>query len=198
MLKKTITYDDYNGEKQTEDFYFNLTKAELVELELSAGKKGFAEQLQEIVKTEDGKMIIDQFKKIIMQAYGQKSEDGRRFIKSKELCDEFAQHAAFSELFVELATDADAASAFINGIVPAAMASEIAEAAKNVDAEKKVETVELPTTEPKLVEEKKFEQYSRPELLQMSQDEFDKLVGTDPNKMTQQQLQIAFQRKNKQ
>lgn len=118
MLKKTITFEDFDGRQVTEDFYFNLSKAELVELEVSS-KTGFADLLQQIVASNDGQEIINHFKQIILMAYGKKSDDGRRFIKSQELRDEFEQTNAYSELFIELATNADAASAFMRGVVPA-------------------------------------------------------------------------------
>src|SRR6188768_4071496 len=114
MIKKTITFEDYNGTSRTEDFFFNLSKAELVELELSK-KGGLAEFMKEIVASDDGQLIIEMFKKIVLLAYGQKSDDGRRFIKTPEMRSEFEQTEAYSELFVELATNADAAAAFING-----------------------------------------------------------------------------------
>jgi len=139
MLKKTITYEDFNGQSRTEDFFFHLTKAELVELEVSE-KAGFAESLKAIVEAKDGALIIEQFKRIILLAYGQKSEDGRRFIKTQELRDDFAQTEAYSQLFIELATDANAASAFITGIVPAGLAVEIAKADKNTP-QPEIETV---------------------------------------------------------
>jgi hypothetical protein len=132
MLKKTITFQDFEGKTFTEDFFFNLTKAELVELEVSE-KAGLSETLQELVKEQDNNKIIANFKKIILAAYGQKSEDGRRFIKSDALREEFAQTDAYSELFMELATDPDAASVFITGIMPASLAQEM-------------EKVELPQT----------------------------------------------------
>lgn len=117
MLKKTITYTDFNGDTQTEDFYFHLSKAELVELELSE-KGGFAEMLQSIVEAEDGKTIIAKFKELILKAYGVRSEDGRRFIKNDKLSEEFSQTEAYSQLFIELATDADHAATFMKGVVP--------------------------------------------------------------------------------
>lgn len=120
MIKKTITFEDYNGNSVTEDYFFNLSKAELVELELSE-KGGLAAFLKKIVETDDGNMIVEMFKKIILLAYGEKSEDGRRFVKTPELRDSFAQTEAYSELFVELATNADAAAAFINGVVPSGL-----------------------------------------------------------------------------
>ena len=131
MLKKTFTYTDYNGVERTEDHYFNLSKAELMEMELST-TGGLAEMINKIVAAQDAPQIVKLFKDLVLKAYGQKSADGRRFIKSKELSDEFAQTEAYSQLFMELATDADAAAKFVNGVVPADMAKQIAaEAAKN-------------------------------------------------------------------
>ena len=118
MLKKTFTYTDYNGVERTEDHYFNLSKAELMEMELST-TGGLAEMINKIVAAQDAPSIVKMFKELVLKAYGQKSDDGRRFIKSKELSDSFAQTEAYSQLFMELATDADAAAAFVNGIVPA-------------------------------------------------------------------------------
>ena len=118
MLKKTFTYTDYNGVERTEDHYFNLSKAELMEMELSTAG-GLAEMINKIVAAQDAPAIVKVFKDLVLKAYGQKSADGRRFIKSPELAAEFAQTEAYSQLFMELATDADAASKFVNGIVPA-------------------------------------------------------------------------------
>ena len=117
MLKKTITYTDYNGVERKEDFYFNLTKAELMEMEMST-EGGLAERIQKVVDTKDVPSIIKIFKDLVLKAYGEKSADGKRFIKSKELSEAFAQTEAYSILFMELASDADEASKFINGIVP--------------------------------------------------------------------------------
>ena len=118
MLKKTFTYVDFNGVERTEDHYFNLSKAELMEMELST-TGGLAEMINKIVAAQDAPAIVKIFKDLVLKAYGQKSADGRRFIKSKELSDEFSQTEAYSQLFMELATDADAAAKFVNGIVPA-------------------------------------------------------------------------------
>lgn len=120
MLKKTITYTDYNGVERTEDFYFNLTKAELMEMEMSKAG-GLSEMIQKIVDTRDVPAIVSIFKDLVLKAYGEKSPDGKRFIKNDELREAFAQTEAYSELFMELATDADAASAFMNGIIPVAV-----------------------------------------------------------------------------
>ena len=118
MLKKTMTYTDYNGVERTEDFYFNLTKAEIMEMELSTSG-GLAEYIQAIVNAKDAPAIIKVFKDLVLKAYGQKSADGRRFIKNAQMTEEFEQTEAYSDLFMKLATDADEASKFVNGIVPA-------------------------------------------------------------------------------
>lgn len=121
MIKKTITYTDYNGATRTEDFYFNLSKAEIMEMELSTAG-GLAEMIQKIVDSNDAPAIIKIFKEIVLKAYGEKSPDGKYFKKSDEIAMAFSQTEAYSEIFMELATDADAAAKFINGIVPADMA----------------------------------------------------------------------------
>ena len=117
MLKITKTYKDYNDNERTEDFYFNLTKAEIMEMEMSTNG-GLAEMIQRIVAAQDGPSIMKIFKDLILKAYGQKSPDGKRFIKNDTIKEEFAQTEAYSMIFMELATDADAAAAFVNGIVP--------------------------------------------------------------------------------
>lgn len=117
MIKKTITYEDYNGVSRTEDFYFNLTKAEIAEMELST-TGGLAEMIQRIVNAKDTPEIVRVFKDLILRAYGVKSDDGRRFIKSPEISKEFSETEAYSQLFMELATDAEKAAAFVNGVVP--------------------------------------------------------------------------------
>lgn len=125
MLKKTIKYTDYNGEERVEDFYFNLSKAELTEMELSV-QGGLRELLDKIITTKDTPNIVKMFKEIVLKAYGEKSADGKRFIKSRELSEAFSQTEAYSELFMELVSDSGAAGAFVNGILPANLASEIA------------------------------------------------------------------------
>ena len=127
MLKKTITYHDYNGVEYTQDFYFNLSKAEIMEMEMGT-TGGLAEMITKIVAAQDASAIIKIFKDLILKSYGEKSADGKRFIKSDEISTAFTQTEAYSELFMELATDAEAAAAFVNGIIPADMAKEVAAA----------------------------------------------------------------------
>lgn len=117
MLKKTITYTDYNGVERTEDFWFNLTEAELMEMEL--GKAGgLTASLKRIVDAQDIPAIVKEFKYILLKAYGKKSDDGRRFIKSEAISEEFSQTEAYSKLFMELSMNSDAASEFVNGLIP--------------------------------------------------------------------------------
>lgn len=122
MFKKTIEYVDYDGNKRKEDFYFNLTQAELTEMEMGT-TGGMQKMLERIIAEQDNKRIVEYFKEIIRKAYGVKSPDGRRFMKSDELFDSFAQTEAYSMLFMELATDADSATQFINGIIPRELAA---------------------------------------------------------------------------
>lgn len=117
MLKKNIKYVDYDGNDRAEDFYFNLNKAEVIELQLGT-VGGLTKTLEKIVQEKDTSRIIEYFKTIILKAYGEKSADGRRFIKSQEMRDAFEQTEAYSELFMELASDAKMAAEFINGVLP--------------------------------------------------------------------------------
>lgn len=124
MLKKTVEYEDFNGNKQTETLYFNLSKPELIELEYSVegGLKAFLEQ---IVASENVKELLDEFKRLVLAAYGEKSEDGKRFIKSDELREAFSQTAAYEALYMELMTSDTAAASFFNGIIPADISAQI-------------------------------------------------------------------------
>ena len=117
MFKKTIKYTDFNDVEREEDFYFNLTKSELTEMQLSVDG-GLQAWLEKIVKTDNRPELIKAFKNIILKSYGEKSDDGKRFIKSKELSEAFEQTAAYDELFIELLSDEAKAGEFINALVP--------------------------------------------------------------------------------
>lgn len=119
MLKKTITFDDLDGNPVTEDFYFHLSKAEIARMELSAEGGSLEKKLKAIIAAEDGKTIIDMFESIVLGAVGKKSADNKRFIKNQEVRDEFAQSDAYSVLFMQLISNAEESAAFIRGIVPA-------------------------------------------------------------------------------
>lgn len=118
MLKKAITYVDYNGVERTESFYFNLSKAELIEMEY--GTVGtFTSMVQNIIDAQDEPELIKLFKSLILKSYGKKSADGRRFEKSEEISKDFSETEAYVILFMELARDSKAASEFVNGLIPA-------------------------------------------------------------------------------
>lgn len=117
MLKKTIKYIDYDGNERTEDKYFNLSKAECMEMELSTNG-GMQAMIERIVSEKDNAKIVKVFKDLILKAYGEKSADGKHFYKSDAISAEFAATEAYSELFMELATDADAAAKFISAVMP--------------------------------------------------------------------------------
>lgn len=117
MLKKTITYTDYNGLNRTETFYFNLTESELAEMETEVDG-GMSSMLKEVVDANDGKRIMQSFKMFIKKSYGVKSDDGRRFEKSEQISNEFLQTAAYDSLFHELITDPKAGADFVNAIIP--------------------------------------------------------------------------------
>ena len=141
MLKKTVVYEDFDGNVRTEDLYFFISKTELTEMELST-PGGFANKLQRISTDADGAEIMKTFKEIILMAYGEKSADGRAFIKKRNgvrLADEFEQTQAFDTLYTELLLDPEKASAFINGIMP----RDLIEEANKLNAQAK--TSELPS-----------------------------------------------------
>jgi hypothetical protein len=124
MLKRNITYETFDGDEVTEPYYFNISKSELVELEVEF-EGGFGAMLQRIVETNDRAGLVREFKKLILMAYGVKSDDGKRFVKSDELRDEFTQTAAYNSLFMELATNDGAAVEFVMGVLPKDMRAEI-------------------------------------------------------------------------
>lgn len=135
MIKKTVTYEDFDGNQRTEDLYFNLTKFEATEFALDlpdeitseVEKEGAdaanMESVSRIVQKLGGKGIIDFIRKLVLKSYGIKSEDGRRFEKSEKISTEFSQTMAFDNLMMELLTDDDAASKFINGVIPSDLAN---------------------------------------------------------------------------
>src|SRR5688572_26517265 len=132
MLKKDITFDDFEGNEQTETHYFHLSDAELIKLELSEAT-GWVERLEAIVKSMDGKAIIAETENFILTSYGIRSEDGKRFLKSDQISEEFSQTAAYSALFFELATDAEKSAEFVNGLMPADRIEKLRKKLENTD-----------------------------------------------------------------
>ena len=124
MLKKTITYTDYDGMERTEDFWFNLSKTELTKLdaELPGGVLGV---LRKIIDKKDRKALVDFIETLILRSYGEKTLDGKRFVKTPEMAEEFMQTPAYDELFMSILSDIDSQTSFINGVIPQSMAKEI-------------------------------------------------------------------------
>lgn len=135
MLKETRTYTDYDGVERTENFYFALSKAELAEMELSTDG-GMQAMIEKIINSKDNKKIVEIFKEILLKSYGEKSDDGKRFVKSPELSKAFSETPVYSDMFMELATDEEKASAFIDGILPSDMQAQLAEVRKKKESEK--------------------------------------------------------------
>lgn len=121
MYTRTITYEDWNGVKRTEDFRFNFTKAELMEMQYEQ-EGGMREYLQKIIDSKNQKEIMKLFKDLVLKAYGEKSDDGKHFLKSDEIREKFAATPVYSQIFMELSTNADIAAEFVNGVMPADVA----------------------------------------------------------------------------
>lgn len=126
MVIKKIKYKDFNGVEREEEFMFNLTEAEITEMELMT-EGGLSDSIKKIIAAQNTPQIIETFKNLLLKSYGQKSADGRLFIKNEKLTEEFTQTNAYSQFFMELATDDKAAIAFINGIIPESMRERVAE-----------------------------------------------------------------------
>jgi hypothetical protein len=126
MLTKAITYVDYNGNKKTKNFYFNLTRTELAKMELT-NKAGMLETIKQMINEDDREKIINLFETIVLGSYGEKSADGEEFLKSPEIVAKFTAHPAYDVLFMELISSSKSMSDFINAVVPA----DIAESAKD-------------------------------------------------------------------
>lgn len=175
MLKKQITYTDFNGDKQTETFYFHLSKADLIQMEVSR-KGGMEKWLERIVEANDGAAILNEVRGLILMAYGKKTEDGRGFIKNQATREEFESSEAFSTLLMEVCTDADKLADFFNGIIPHDLAQEVAQMTSAK------ETPDVPVVAAKSVDEvearrnvfektAKQRMLSRAEVIEMDHDE---------------------------
>lgn len=126
MFAKSVTYTDFNGNERTEKVYFNLTKSEIIKLQASVDG-GLSEAIEKIQKGGDPYKIVPLFDKILLAAYGEKSEDGSRFIKNSMLTEAFSQSAAYDAIFSELMLDKDAASDFFTKVIPADMQQQVRE-----------------------------------------------------------------------
>lgn len=126
MLKKTITYEDYEGNTRTEDFYFNLSKAEVIKWLTTSGDYTLDKVLVRLSEERNGKRVMEIFEDLLHRSYGKKSLDGRRFVKNEEVWNEFYETEAYSIMFTELVSDARKASDFVNNIIPGDLAKDIA------------------------------------------------------------------------
>ena len=171
MYKKTITYTDYNGQTQVEDAYFHLSEPELVDMEL-ADDIGLRGRIEKVVASNDNREIMRLFKEIILMSYGLKSEDGKRFVKSDAALEAFKSSAAYSTLFMELASDADAAAAFVNGLLPAGLVEKVAQTSQENQLE------------------------SAKPISELTDEEFTARFGTDRTKWSREVLLEAMKRKN--
>lgn len=124
MIKKTVTYNDLNGQERTESFYFHYYESEILEMELSVDG-GFAERIQRIIDAKDQPTLIRVIKKFVLDAYGIKSDDGRQFIKNEVERAKFEQSPAYSKIFMELVLDDKVAAEFVNGVIPAEMSDRV-------------------------------------------------------------------------
>ncbi len=196
MLKKLIKFEDLDGNPCEEEFYFGVNKAELTKLHLTLGED-MAGLIRQLIAEQERAKIVDLFEKVIKMSIGKKSEDGKRFLKSDEITENFCATDAYSELFMELVTDTAKMAEFIRGIMPNSMATEVAKMdLENVDLDTVIKGYEENAAKAELPPaDKKLEEYTETELLEMPQDQFDKLVGKDPKKWPHAVLQVAFQRK---
>lgn len=201
MLKKTMTYEGYNGESITEDFYFSLSKAELIEMEMVAEGGSYSDLMANIVAEEDKQKILDTFKDIILRSIGRRSEDGRRFIKNQEIRDEFEQTPAFGDLLVEFYTESDQAALFVAGIVPSDLGDKVKAglADGTIGEHAGIKDIQLPDGSTDVIKEepeKTWEDYTRADLLLLEDSEFEKLTkGMTPVQMPRALLAVAMQRK---
>lgn len=187
MIKKTIEFENLDGELVTEDFYFHLTKLEAYMLEeVGEGQEKLTDKLKRIIETKNTLEILEVFRSFISVTVGRRV-DGNQFLKTPEITSAFINSDAFEAMLIEFLKDARQMAAFITGILPKSMHAE----AKQMIDQEGILQGEVVTPQ-----EKKFEEYTQKELLEMPQDEFDKLVGsTDPRKMTKDMLVLSMQRK---
>lgn len=182
MLKKTLTYKTVDGDLVTEDFYFNLTKAELAMLAMSGDGEDLAHRVKAMIQLQDGRGIVNEFVKILQMSYGKKSEDGKRFIKDPEIWKEFTQTEAYSDLVMEVLTDPEKSAAFINGLIPQDMQARVEEQMKAAGETGIV--VRKP---------KQLKDYTQAELRELSREEFQALLdSTASSHWTKDALVVAM------
>lgn len=173
MIKKTVSYDGFDGETVTEDLYFHFNKAELMELEVET-ERGFSKKLQAVAEAKDVREVLAVFKDIVVRAYGVRSEDGKRFIKTERAREEFDGSEAYSEVLFDLLSDPASAARFVGGLMP----SDLLEKAKvesNLDIEKMIRELEEEQEKEKAAQEesKDIPPTDEPTELRVVKDEED-------------------------
>ena len=176
MIEKTIKFKDLEGNEVTKTFHFHMSIDDALELEFWK-KGGLKDYVDKAVQDEDNRAIYRLFKNMIQKSYGVKHEDGIQFVKSKKLTRTFIQSDAFSEFIIELVSDPKKAIEFFNALVPKEAVDRMAANAESARSEAK--------------------SYTRAELLTMTDEEFDKVAGTNPAKMSKDHLVVAMERKNR-
>lgn len=205
MLKKTITYKDLDGNSLTEDFYFNLTRAELLELEMTE-EGGLRDRFAKLAESKNPKEMMNAFKMLISLTVGRRSEDGKRFEKSPEITAAFMQSEAYSVLFVELLQDPGAGARFIAGVMPQDLVEKVdvdaviekAYADNGLELPQKIDKNEHKTqleAAPVVTKPKTLREYSSEELRQMPIKEFRALLEKEPgNNIPKHAILVAMQR----
>lgn len=166
MLKKTVEFEDVEGNTRKEDFYFHMRANELTKMQVSH-EGGFEGYLRRIVAEKNGEKLAEIFEKLILDAYGVKAPDGIGFIKNQELREAFKSTDAYDQIFMEIITDADKAVEFFEGVIPK-------NALKRLEKLGEKEA-ELTGGEDGITKEKSLADYTEQELVEMPQLEFDKL-----------------------
>lgn len=194
MLKKSITYQDLDGNAITEDFYFNLTKAELAEMELSE-QGGMRARLMSLIEEDDRKKIIGAFKMLISTTVGRRSDDGKRFIKNEQITNEFMQTEAYSVLFMELMTDTNAVVAFAQGVMPADLVAQV-DMAKFIETQPTEKAVQPAITQVELpLASKTLREYTQAELEAMPIQQLHELVANEPGNDLPKQAIVALMKR---
>lgn len=202
MIKEPIKYTDYEGNEVTETFHFNLTKLEMVELEMDHGSNGLQSYVKKLMEESDGKTVYHLFKDILLSSVGKKSEDGRRFIKSPEIKSDFENSPALSELIFAFLQEPDRAIRFMKGVLP----SDIGQAIKDEEVKQQLESMskkdsdETPQVESKVDPEEKpekaFDDYTEDELLNMPKEQFNTLLPPTPAEMSTFQMMVYMKRQS--
>jgi len=194
VLKKSITYQDLDGNAITEDFYFNLTKAELAEMELSE-QGGMRARLMSLIEEDDRKKIIGAFKMLISTTVGRRSDDGKRFIKNEQITNEFMQTEAYSVLFMELMTDTNAVVAFAQGVMPADLVAQV-DMAKFIETQPTEKAVQPAITQVELpLASKTLREYTQAELEAMPIQQLHELVANEPGNDLPKQAIVALMKR---